>query len=431
MTRVLILTVGGSHQPIIASIRQHQPDYVIFLCSEDTDRARGSYEQVIGEGKVLKSDLKLPAPDQPSIVKQTGLKEGQYEVLRIAAVDDLAACYHEAARAIRKARERFPEAEVIADYTGGTKSMSAGLVAAAIDDGKCVLKVVTGVRRDLVKVQDGTESVQCLSIGEIHVRRALNQCRMFLKRYEYSATAELLEHVASLFAPRRDQKTVLSWRILARAFDAWDRFDHNSAKELLAGIEAVFPDHTRFANMLARGTGHGFELVEDLVRNAQRRAVQKHFDDAIGRLYRAIELTAQIWLRRRYEIDTSNVDLQRVPEPLRPELAALRTAEDKSLRIGLLRAWDLIAAMPDDPLAELFTSNRNRLLNMLELRNNSLFAHGVKPITESDYREAMEFLEPWLNDLIDAATAALGKPRRDRLPQLPDEFPEQQDRSES
>src|SRR5262245_25101025 len=67
MTTALILTVGGSHQPILASLRQHRPDRVYFLCSADQGKKFGSHVQVSGEGKVLKSDPSLPAPDLPCI----------------------------------------------------------------------------------------------------------------------------------------------------------------------------------------------------------------------------------------------------------------------------------------------------------------------------------------------------------------------------
>jgi len=46
MPKVLIVTVGGSHQPIVTAISSLQPDRVIFLCSTGN---RGSESQVIGK----------------------------------------------------------------------------------------------------------------------------------------------------------------------------------------------------------------------------------------------------------------------------------------------------------------------------------------------------------------------------------------------
>ncbi|MDB9309098.1 hypothetical protein PN471_10700 [Aphanizomenon sp. CS-733/32] len=49
--------------------------------------------------------------------------------------------------------------------------------------------------------------------------------------------------------------------------------------------------------------GHGYEIVQDLILNAERRATQQRYDDAVGRLYRALELLAQIRLLKAFDND--------------------------------------------------------------------------------------------------------------------------------
>lgn len=46
MKKVLILTVGGSHEPVVKSIRDNKPDYIVFLCSDDLPTTKGSYIQI-------------------------------------------------------------------------------------------------------------------------------------------------------------------------------------------------------------------------------------------------------------------------------------------------------------------------------------------------------------------------------------------------
>lgn len=53
--------------------------------------------------------------------------------------------------------ERFPGARFIADYTGGTKTMTAALVCTALERDDVTLQLVSGARPDLVAVRDGTE----------------------------------------------------------------------------------------------------------------------------------------------------------------------------------------------------------------------------------------------------------------------------------
>lgn len=47
MSKILLVTVGGSFQPIVTVIRSLQPDRVIFIAS---DGEKGSKSQVIGGG---------------------------------------------------------------------------------------------------------------------------------------------------------------------------------------------------------------------------------------------------------------------------------------------------------------------------------------------------------------------------------------------
>lgn len=44
----------------------------------------------------------------------------------------------------------------------------------------------------------------------------------------------------------------------------------------------------------------GYEQVQDLILNAERRAVQERYDDAVARLYRAVEMVAQVRLQSEW-----------------------------------------------------------------------------------------------------------------------------------
>ncbi|HID24098.1 MAG TPA: TIGR02710 family CRISPR-associated protein, partial [Planctomycetaceae bacterium] len=227
---------------------------------------------------------------------------------------------------------------------------------------------------------------------------------------------------ARRYTSDRTQAKLSRWLTLSRAFDAWDRFDHARADRLLGAAPDGLAEYRTFLSVLQGHRGHGFELVEDLLRNAERRAAQSHYDDAVGRLYRAIELTAQVWLRERHRIDTSCVDLERVPETQRDKLFQLRDRQNKAIKVGLLTAWDLIAAFPDDPLGVQFLPRRAKLLQFLSHRNNSLLAHGIRPVSESDYRSQVEFVENFLTDAIERAIDTLQARRIVTLPQFPTSF---------
>jgi hypothetical protein len=66
--------------------------------------------------------------------------------------DDLDQIYLDCSKAIDAVVQRFSNVTITADYTGGTKSMSAALVMAALEFPNVNLQLVSGSRSDLIKV---------------------------------------------------------------------------------------------------------------------------------------------------------------------------------------------------------------------------------------------------------------------------------------
>jgi CRISPR-associated protein (TIGR02710 family) len=427
MTVTLILTVGGAHQPILASLRQHRPERIHFLCSADQGKTKGSYTQVTGEGKVLKSDRDLEAPDLPCIATLAGLQPGSFQVHLIEGFDDLDSCYLASARVIVQARAETPGGRLLADYTGGTKSMSAGLVAAALDDGRCELALVVGQRVDLVKVVNRTEFARRVPVTDTQIHRRIAAARELVARYDYAAAEQILRDAAAELGSSTSLGRLQRGIALCRAFDDWDRFEHGAARDCLAAYQGEFGSHWRVLRALCGETpSHGFEWVEDLLRNAERRHAQGRFDDAVGRVYRALELAAQVWLKDRHGIDTSDVDVGRVPEAARAGLERQRedgrNGQPGKIKIGLRQAWELIAAFAADPLGALYVPRSQKLLAFLRIRNDSLFAHGYRPITRADHDRHVPGVAGWLRETVAAGLAAMKRKRPVELEQFPTDF---------
>ena len=300
--------------------------------------------------------------------------------------------------------------------------MTAGLAAAALDDGRCDICLVAGQRGDLVAVQNQTEFVRPVHVWDAQALRRMRAAQELLSRYDYAAVEQLLCDVAARFAGENTLQALQRGIALCRAFDAWDKFRHVHARQLLRPYQGQFVDWWRVLGSLAcECQGHGFEWVEDLLLNAQRRAEQERFDDAVGRMYRATELTAQIWLKIAHGIETGDVKVESVPETKRPDVERCRE-RDGTVKIGLLLAWDVIAAFPDDPLGKLFTDQRSRLLDFLNVRNASLFAHGFRPISQEDYNKHVPLGMDFLRRCMDSAVAANNLNRPVLLQQLPTAF---------
>jgi len=383
MSTILIVTVGGSCQPIISAIKDYQPHHVFFVVSEGKT---GSRATVDAAGVPCKG--REPEPNSPSIITQTGLDESRYSIRPVNDYDSLQDCYATVQGVLREAVESYPNSRYVADYTGGTKTMSVALAMAALE-ADWELSLVKGARTDLVKVVDGTEVAGLVNSWEVRARQRMEEARRLFNDHHYAAAETLLGSILQTGAVSTTLQTTLrEWIGLARGFDAWDRFDHARAMAVLTPYQSrIVPNYIFLKQILGtdkRATG--YEAAFDLLGNAERRAHQGRYDDAVARLYRATEMFAQIRLRQRApSLNSSNLDVALLPEPLRERFASLQDSEDGKIRLGLRQDYELLAAL-GDPVGIAYQAVSKNLLNGLSARNNSILAHGEQPLTAANYR---------------------------------------------
>ena len=221
------------------------------------------------------------------------------------------------------------------------------------------------------------------------------------------------------------------------AFDAWDRWDLDRAQSLLrdhareAALRKrfLFPiqrvirscdllnqdnQTDKVRKVIKEGKIHGFEAVEDLLLNASRRASQERYDDAVGRLYRSMELTAQLLLLLDHGgIRTGNVQLELLPEDLRTAYGKRRNQEKNKILLGLTDSFDLLADL-GDPVGQEWQVRRNEIVNALQARNHSLLAHGFQPVTYTEWKQLDGVLGGFLRSVLDQRRGELAP-----LEQLP------------
>ena len=384
----LLQTVGGSSEPIIKAINTLRSDRVIFICSGNLNGAKGSCSQVLGQGMVCGKPGE-PAT-LPNIPMQAGILEASYDLsVYDADPDDLSQCYEKIADAIASIRIQDKDAQVYCDYTGGTKSMSGALAMAAVDDGDIRIMLVTGARRDLVKVEDGTEFLTPAGTESILLRRLTRELDRLLSQYDYAAA----ERIISTYLTESPRNALAQkWLLACRAFDAWDRFDHAQAFRLISGANSLeYTGHLRFLGPLARSTDPcwkgitGYQLVLDVLANAGRRASQGRYDDAVARHYRAVELLIQTYLWNSFGVDSGQVESVAIPDDIQWK----EKIEEWPTALGLIKSWDL-AAQLSDPIGSIWAEAKSRLLQAGKRRNYSILAHGTVPIDARAYAEDRE-----------------------------------------
>ena len=436
MIKILFVTVGGSHQPIVTSITSQKPDRIVFVCS---DGAKGSKSQIIGEGKPCEvrkgSDVIEALPNIPS---QLGLGDRfniERDLVLIQEPDNLSECYNRINQKIREVKQESPSAEIVADYTGGTKTMSVALATAALDAEITLFLTTSTTRQNLIKVESGERTRKAAVTGVVVTRTVEKALPVYLQNYNYTAAiADLQNLLQSTELVPEQSKQIDELLDQCEGFDAWDRFDHRVALSRLQPYmkQANIQPYGLFLKKViaSRGqldtkfdasegiTGHGYEVVEDLLLNADRRASQKRYDDAVGRLYRAIELLEQTRLFKHYGILTGDVDVTKLPANLQPEYESRKASNSKKkLQLALFQSYDLLSKLDNDPLGELFLVYKERINHCLEIRNHSLFAHGFQPINEVGYKEFNKIIGEFIRQGITTVIPAKSKPSALQFPQ--------------
>ncbi len=363
--KVLLLTVGGSSAPLIGSIDSFEPDEIVFIC---TGQSKKEIKGILNSVSVSCENYfteDVP-PDNADKI--------------FAKCRDVIASYQKVG------------SNVLADFTGGTKPMSFALAAAATVS-NIPLRFMTGDRSDLVKVVDGTQ--QPMQFNFLWVEFELAK-RLFNK-YDFAA-AELLFIGVRDSATQEELRKKADWYgKLAKGFDLWDKFEHNTAFTILRPFIVEYPNLANFLNRVVepqkRRDANQFELIIDLLANAQRCAFRKRYDDACARLYRVVELLAQKRLLLEYEIDTSNADPAKFPQDFKPP----EPNRNGIYQLSRYKAYGLLEKK-SDRVFEIYAKYRSFIDNNMNIRNNSIMAHGERPVSGKDYRCFSEVVTLFLKE---------------------------------
>jgi len=404
--KILALTVGASPQPIVQSIQQHRPAKVIFFV---TDRPDGGSKRFVLEGDT----------NNPSIVQQAKLLERQFQVVVVEQFDNFAACYDQMARTLQKAKGKRTSGEFIVDYTGGTKTMSAALATAACRFGWS-LSLLEAPRSSVQQASlDGIATIQQTSsviVDELTVR-----AKDLFDRGDYEGAARTVREALGklvLTYERRQQLQRMYDLFLALAH--WDRFEYEDALKhhgAAFGMPSGLLDHLdELAKWEKEGGPAPYRLVWDLAANAERRANQGRYEDAILRLYRSIELIAQIRMKTQYNIDTSNIreeDLDRTLDERHRESVKKKILQHQGDKYtaGLLASYQLLAKL-EDPLGLMFKEKWERKTQeeFLPLRNKAFMTHGYRPLGEQEWERAWEHCRAFHDDAAQALQMRLELP---------------------
>jgi hypothetical protein len=316
--------------------------------------------------------------------------------------DDLTSCYNQIKTAMISSVSSETGGDCLADYTGGTKTMAVALAIAALDL-NWRLSVVRGERTDLIKTKNGTEMSQGVPTSQFLLERGLTRAAELFDLGEYDAAESIARSLPSQLDIEASQVArVQRMFTLSRGFAAWDRFEHDKALTLLEPQAKLVAKHVRsLKELLGYSKGCGYEKVWDLLKNAERRAQQGRYDDAVLRLYRALEMLAQIRLRKEYQLDTDDIKLDKLPETAQKRFAWQVDQKRERITAGLHDSYCLLHDL-NDPAGQIFNNWKNKIMELLNKRNRSILAHGEEPIGKEKWEEADSLVRRFLEEVASA-----------------------------
>lgn len=393
---VLVCTVGGSPEPLISTINHHNPRRIIFIGSSDTEK------------------------HAHDIMSQTQHRV-PYHFFELTDFQNLNLCVRDIRNELQNYLHKHktnPEIKFVADITGGTKPMSAALTLAMMDYPDCRLSYIGGDKREggTGKVQSGHEKIICLANPwEV---MAIREIRDLVHAFNNSQFGNALDLAKSLQAKKlTDENFYDAMAFIVDSFFSWDTFAYaEAAKKMNTGIRKLTPyNNYRFPGIQNRladfnaafttlnkiladtevlqkaerpiPSGTGSLYLLDLLANASRRASLGRYDDAVARIYSAVEKGAKIALAK-HGVDNSNISnitLESLPEDIKTRFMSERNNEGE-IALGLIDSFTLLTVLyPDDPVSIRYMEEKDELKNSLSARNVSLLAHGYQPIKKEAY----------------------------------------------
>jgi len=406
----LILTLGTSYEPLVLSISALKPEKVLILFTEETR-------------KLL-----------DNVIEFTQLRPSQYTFAEIDSENPL-----KLYQTIKTAYEEWKRPKnIYVDFTGGTKSMAAGCAMAGHAIGAQLIYVAGDYIPTLRKPRPGSEKLYFIDnpytvFGDLERTQAI----YLFNNMDYTSAGIIFQELDQKVPGTREYEA-LSY--LASAYNAWDSLNIKNAK---ADLQACYDIISREKKLDTRFILAPYEdkikvqleclekleathsqtsdkeivfnnvyyVIGNLYNNALRREKQEKYEMASLLLYRALEMVEQkcLW---DHGISTERPDYSKLGSPealllqinnIRKKMRGLGLIAELPHTIGLMAGFITLAAIDDEIMKGDKSGDKLKLLENLkknvDVRNNSIFAHGFEFIDKKRYAEFKNVVEDFINKL--------------------------------
>jgi len=371
--RAIIMTVG---------LQGDQGGDVLDALQLDLDALKPEMLALVASGQSMANARRM--------IERSGLPAGQCEIVELTGAHDIDEVFRKTNDLIQRLIKRgYGPDEIAINYTSGTKVMGSGAVLSAVYNKVMELRYITG----LASVREGPgkahHRILTTKPGAVFAYQQMLNGRSMLLDLRFRSAFTVLEEVEDDLLTPEDRKLRLALVRLTRAYGEWDNFYPDRFLSLYSEVRFEFETLDPFrmhegqldvlrktADEILHGQPGPF-IITDLYNNASRRLMLGRTEDALSRLYRALEMLGQWVLAREFGIDTNNVDTRGIPPRDRVSYEALRSIEDGTVKIGFRKAYELLGIF-NVPVGVAF-KNDPLMREFLEKRTDSILAHGLHP----------------------------------------------------
>jgi CRISPR-associated protein (TIGR02710 family) len=269
-------------------------------------------------------------------------------------------------------------------------------------------------------VENGHE-LMCSAMNpwSVFAEEERRQVVLLFNRGRYSAVGEIISMASMRELPVEIADFFNFVLPFAEGFLSWEQFDHKKAvSSISAGLknlenymrihndpkwqpfrETVRQYHETLNNILSETQGltkyHPI-LIDDLLNNARRRIAEGHYDDAAARIYRALEFYGQIIFQQTTGCSNSKVPEDKIPETIRQDFVRKYTdPTDEIIKLPLQATFNFLKESGHEAGCRFF-ENLEEIKKIQSNRNESILAHGIKPVTKTAVEKILQVVSDFI-----------------------------------
>lgn len=267
----------------------------------------------------------------------------------------------------------FPDSEIIINYTYGSSKLTAIAIIIA--------------RLYGLKIQNKLEINDTAKISKFNVVEEDNDSsimyiiKKLFNSYDFRIAKDLLEE-------KYTSPGMIKQRFseIIDLYLKWDSFeyvdgDYGELTEFFSNLNNL-PDNVKSLKILSDNNNKLFNSyrIADLINNSKRRIEEKKYEDAIIRLYRTLELIAEVRLMEKYGIKKDDVHIDELRK-LDIEKNAVQKIIDRldykypKYNLSLTSSFFLLQKLYDD-VGKHYYYNKDLYQQIFQKRNISILVHG-------------------------------------------------------